>query len=89
MLKEQIVAGKCSPLEQGGASMSCPPPVDARKALDFLRTSGLVDLSVPLERVVGQVSQLDDVAGYVLAWERYVLVVANEVAADAVTPADS
>lgn len=69
--------------------MSCPPPVDARKALDFLRTSGLVDLSVPLERVVGQVSQLDDVAGYVLAWERYVLVVANEVAADAATPADN
>ncbi|WP_336047862.1 hypothetical protein [Streptomyces sp. CA2R101] len=63
--------------------MSCPPPpppIDARKALDFLRTSGLVDLSVPLERVVDQVSQLDDVAGYVLAWERYVLVVANHVA---------
>ncbi|MEU8918804.1 MULTISPECIES: hypothetical protein [Streptomyces] len=63
--------------------MSCPPPtVDARKALDFLRTSGLVDLSVPLSRVVDQVSQLDDVAGYVLAWERYVLVVANQVADD-------
>ncbi|MEU5211034.1 hypothetical protein [Streptomyces sp. NPDC020742] len=63
--------------------MSCPPPmVDARKALDFLRTSGLVDLGVPLERVVDQVSQLDDVAGYVLAWERYVLVVANQVADD-------
>lgn len=59
---------------------SCQPSVDARKALDFLRTSGLIDLSAPLERVVGQVSQLDDVAGYVLAWERYVLVVANEVA---------
>ncbi|MFG2193703.1 hypothetical protein [Streptomyces sp. NPDC048639] len=58
----------------------CPPPVDARKALDFLRTSGLVDLDVPLERIVTQVSQLDDVAGYVLAWERYVLVVASEVA---------
>ncbi|MFI2261569.1 hypothetical protein [Streptomyces tubercidicus] len=62
--------------------MSCPPPVDARKALDFLRTSGLVDLNVPLHRVVDQVSQLDDVAGYVLAWERYVLVVANQVADD-------
>ncbi|MFE3864513.1 hypothetical protein ACFXPT_29275 [Streptomyces goshikiensis] len=59
--------------------MSTPPPVDSRKALDFLRTSGLVDLKLPLERVVGQISQLDDVAGYVLAWERYVLVVANEV----------
>ncbi|MFF9781905.1 hypothetical protein GTW98_21895 [Streptomyces sp. SID8375] len=63
--------------------MPCPPPtVDARQALDFLRTSGLVDLSVPLSRVVDQVSQLDDVAGYVLAWERYVLVVANQVADD-------
>lgn len=61
--------------------MSCPPPsVDARKALDFLRTSGLVDLNVPLARVVDQVSQLDEVAGYVLAWERYVLVVSNHVA---------
>ncbi|WP_416979409.1 hypothetical protein [Streptomyces sp. T028] len=67
--------------------MSCPPPIDARKALDFLRSSGLVDLSLPLERVVGQVSQLDDVAGYVLAWERYVLVVASEVA-DVAAPAD-
>jgi hypothetical protein len=62
--------------------MPCQPPVDARKALDFMRTSGLVDLSLPLERVVGQVSQLDDVAGYVLAWERYVLVVANVTAED-------
>ena len=63
--------------------MSCPPPpVDARKALDFLRNSGLVDLSIPLSRVVAQVSQLDDVAGYVLAGERYVLVVANEAADD-------
>ncbi|TVL89704.1 hypothetical protein [Streptomyces sp. SAJ15] len=68
--------------------MSCPPPVDARKALDFLRTSGLVDLRIPLEQIVNQVSQLDDVAGYVLAWERYVLVVANEVA-DPCGPADS
>ncbi|MFI6448921.1 hypothetical protein [Kitasatospora sp. NPDC050543] len=66
-------------------SNHCPPPVDARKALDFLRTSGLVDLSLPLERVVDQVGQLDDVAGYVLAWERYVLVVANQIA----DPADS
>ncbi|MEU6084151.1 hypothetical protein [Streptomyces sp. NPDC047108] len=66
----------------------CPPPVDARKALDFLRTSGLVDLNVPLERVVTQVSQLDDVAGYVLAWERYVLVVANEVADSAESGAE-
>ncbi|MFF3767644.1 hypothetical protein ACFYYR_26680 [Streptomyces sp. NPDC001922] len=64
--------------------MSTPcPPVDARKALDFVRTSGLVDLTVPLERIVGQVSQLEDVAGYVLAWERYVLVVAHEVAESA------
>lgn len=61
---------------------SCPPPVDARKALDFLRTSGLVDLSRPLQSVVDQVSQLDDVAGYVLAWERYVLVVANVTTED-------
>jgi hypothetical protein len=61
-------------------SNGCPPSpaVDARKALDFLRNSGLVDLDLTLERVIGQVSNLDDVAGYVLAWERYVLVVASE-----------
>ncbi|MDF3291548.1 hypothetical protein [Streptomyces silvisoli] len=56
------------------------PSVDARKALDFLKSSGLVDLTVPLGTIVDQVSQLDDVAGYVLAWERYVLVVADQVA---------
>ncbi|MEV7684218.1 hypothetical protein AB0O64_37665 [Streptomyces sp. NPDC088341] len=61
------------------------PPSDARKALEFLRTSGLVDLSLPLESVVDRIGQLDDVAGYVLAWERYVLVVANETA-DAADP---
>ncbi|KPI15844.1 hypothetical protein OV450_8176 [Actinobacteria bacterium OV450] len=52
--------------------------VDSRKALDFLQSSGLVDLKMPLETVVSNASKLEDVAGYVLAWERYVLVVSNE-----------
>ncbi|MET9735076.1 hypothetical protein ABZZ79_31870 [Streptomyces sp. NPDC006458] len=53
--------------------------VDARKALDFLQSSGLVDLKTPLETVVSNASKLEEVAGYVLAWERYVLVVSNEL----------
>ena len=61
--------------------LSSPRRLTPAKLSTSLRTSGLVDLSVPpLERVVDQVSQLDDVAGYVLAWERYVLVVANQAA---------
>lgn len=51
--------------------------LQARKAMDFLQTSGLIDLKMPLERVVGSVSKLEEVAGYVLVWERYVLVVAD------------
>ncbi|CCK32794.1 hypothetical protein BN159_8416 [Streptomyces davaonensis JCM 4913] len=53
--------------------------VDSRKALEFLQSSGLVDLKMPLETVVANASKLEEVAGYVLAWERYVLVVSNEL----------
>ena len=53
--------------------------IEARKAMEFLTASGLVDRKIPLERVVGSVSKLDEVAGYVLAWERYVLVVAEKI----------
>ena len=53
--------------------------LEARKAMEFVQTSGLIDLKMPLEKVVGTVSKLDQVAGYVLAWERYVLVVAQEL----------
>ncbi|WP_148716257.1 hypothetical protein [Chitinolyticbacter meiyuanensis] len=55
------------------------PDFDARKAMQFLQESKLIDLSMPVERVVGAVSKLEQVAGYVLAWERYVLVVAKDI----------
>jgi len=51
--------------------------LDARKAMEFLQTSKMIDLKMPIEQIVGAVSKLDQVAGYVLAWERYVLVVAS------------
>ncbi|HOS97648.1 MAG TPA: hypothetical protein PLR71_14725 [Deltaproteobacteria bacterium] len=54
------------------------PSFDARKAVEFLQASKLVDLKMPVEQLVGAVSKLEQVAGYVLAWERYVLVVAKE-----------
>ncbi|MBL1101980.1 hypothetical protein [Streptomyces coffeae] len=56
--------------------MSCS--IDTRKALEFLQTSGLVHLEIPLEQLVRATTTLDEVAGYVLAWEKYVLVVAAE-----------
>ena len=34
---------------------------------------------MPLEKTIAAVSRLDEVAGYVIAWERYVLVVAEEL----------
>ncbi|MBL8228491.1 MAG: hypothetical protein JNL98_08440 [Bryobacterales bacterium] len=61
----------------GDPSRSSRQKMEARKAVEFLQSSGLVDLKMPVERVVGAVSKLDEVAGYVLAWERYVLVVAD------------
>ena len=54
-------------------------PVDARKAIEFLQTSELVNLKMPLEQLVRNVSKLEEVAGYVIAWEKYVLVVASEL----------
>ncbi|MEU1624950.1 hypothetical protein ABZ746_06310 [Streptomyces sp. NPDC020096] len=49
--------------------------IDTRAALDFLQTSGLVNLDTPLEQLVRATTTLGDVAGYVLAWDKYVLVV--------------
>jgi len=60
--------------------------LEARKAIEFVQSSGLVDLKVSLEKAVGAVSKLDEVAGYVLAWERYVLVVADEMAERVTNP---
>lgn len=57
------------------------PKNQAKLVLDFLQTSKLVDLQQPMDKLISAVkgSELGEVAGYVLAWERYVLVVASEV----------
>lgn len=60
--------------------MSDCPAIDARAALDFLQSSGIVNLTTPLDQLVRATATLGDVAGYVLAWEKYVLVVSDAVA---------
>lgn len=60
---------------------------EARKAMEFLQSSGLVNLEQPLRNVIGSVSKLEQVAGYVIAWERYVLVVARADMEAVVNPA--
>ncbi|GGO99866.1 hypothetical protein [Wenjunlia tyrosinilytica] len=65
--------------------MSCS--IDNRRALEFLQSSGLVNLDISLEHLVRATTTLDEVAGYVLAWEKYVLVVASECDA-AANPGD-
>ncbi|WP_225215488.1 hypothetical protein [Cellulomonas avistercoris] len=56
----------------------------ARKALELLRSSEIVNLEIPVSRLTDSVSKLEEVAGYVLAWEKYVLVV-GDIAQDVVT----
>jgi hypothetical protein len=60
--------------------------LEARKALDFLQRSKLVRLDMPVEELVRGVSELEQVAGYVLAWDKYVLVVATEVGEEVIQP---
>ena len=66
--------------------MSVDRKLNARKAVDFLQSSELVALDMPLARVVANVSKLDEVAGYVIAWEDYVLVVASDIKQELVQP---
>ncbi|MBO3089707.1 hypothetical protein [Cellulomonas dongxiuzhuiae] len=56
----------------------------ARRALELLRSSEIVNLEIPVSRLTDSVSKLEEVAGYVLVWEKYVLVVADS-AQDIVT----
>ncbi len=49
--------------------------VDARAALAFLQSSGLINMNTTLEQLVGATTTLGEIAGYVLAWDKYVLVV--------------
>lgn len=49
----------------------------ARRAIEFLSSSELVNMEMPVSRLADSVSKLEEVAGYVLAWEKYVLVVGD------------
>ncbi|GAA2270994.1 MULTISPECIES: hypothetical protein [Kitasatospora] len=49
--------------------------VDARAALAFLKNSGLINMNTTLEQLVSATTTLGEIAGYVLAWDKYVLVV--------------
>lgn len=52
--------------------------VGARKVIDFMQRSELVKMDMPVHELVRGVSDLGDVAGYVIAWEKYVLVIGFE-----------
>lgn len=54
--------------------------LDARRAMDFLRASELFKTDLPLEGVLSEVSRIEEVAGYVVAWDKYVVVVGADVA---------
>lgn len=51
--------------------------VQAEKALDALKRAELVNLDVPVSRLADAIASIGEEAGYVLAWEKYVLVVAD------------
>ncbi|MBI2713376.1 MAG: hypothetical protein HYX37_02835 [Rhizobiales bacterium] len=52
-----------------------------RRVVDAVFSSGLVDRKATMEDVVKKFgSDIDQVAGYVAAWDRYVLVVAKSAA---------
>jgi len=56
-----------------------------KRVVDAVFASGLVDRKATLEDVVKRFSSdLDQVAGYVAAWDRYVLVVAKNAASEVV-----
>lgn len=55
-------------------------PGDAPRVIEFLKESQLVRMDMSVAEVSKSVSRLDEVAGYVIAWEKYVLVVAAEEA---------
>lgn len=58
---------------------------DISRIVDVALNSGLIDAKATLPEIVRKVgSGIDEVAGYVAAWDRYVLVVANVPGADVV-----
>jgi hypothetical protein len=60
---------------EGGTSRPTKGALSATKAIDFLKRSELVNLDMPVADLADRISGLEEVAGYVLAWDKYVLVV--------------
>jgi hypothetical protein len=60
--------------------------IGARRAMEFLEASDLINLDLPLRDTVGQIRGLEEIAGYVLIWERYAVVVAAEEIMGAIDP---
>lgn len=59
--------------------------VNISKIVDVALNSGLIDAKVTLPEMVRKIgSGIDEVAGYVAAWDRYVLVVASNPGADVI-----
>jgi hypothetical protein len=55
-----------------------PERLSSRQALEFLEKSELIDLEMPVSQLLRGVNDFEAVAGYVLAWDKYVLVVGLE-----------
>ena len=64
-------------LPSGGADR---PNLTAKQIVEATLRSGAIDTKQSIESLVSKIGGgIDEVAGYVLAWERYVLVVARDL----------
>lgn len=63
------------PVSEGRVPFPDPGP-DPRKIVEATLKSGIIDTKLSIGELVQKIGgDLDQVAGYVLAWEKYVLVV--------------
>jgi hypothetical protein len=62
-----------------------PKPETTRSLLDAAMQGGLIDAKLPAAEMVRKLGpSIDEVAGYVLAWDKYVLVVAADLGSDVI-----
>ncbi len=56
------------------------PRITTKQVVESTLRSGVIDTKQSVESLVNKIGGgIDEVAGYVLAWERYVLVVAQDL----------
>lgn len=56
-----------------------------RELLDAAVQGGLIDAKMPAAEVVRKLGpSIDEIAGYVLAWDKYVLVVGADIGSDVI-----